>query len=187
MCCRRSCTTALARPRKVAPAGRKLGLVHWIFISCIIWSMTQASLPPSCQILLWRTAIFLVFLVLHLGYEVVCELVTQAFGNLDNLSRWRQVDSNPAPHACAPCAGMMSYPNSRRPMTVWYESSVISILTPSPSTGHISALRCRLLEILGALQSSQWVLFSNWIYSHLFVLVRSRAQVFLPSLRSSHS
>ena len=78
VCCRRSCTTALAHPRKVAPAGRKLGLVHWIFISCVIWSMTQASLPPLCQILLWCTVIFLVFLVLHLGYEVLCELVTQA-------------------------------------------------------------------------------------------------------------
>ena len=77
-CCRRSCTTALACPRKVALAGRKLGLVHWIFIRCVIWSMIQASLPPLCQILLWHTAIFLVFLVLHLGYEVVCELVTQA-------------------------------------------------------------------------------------------------------------
>ena len=88
---------------------------------------------------------------------------------------------------CAPRTGMMSYPNSRRPTTVWYESSVISILTPSPSTRHISALRCRLLEILGALQSSQWVLFSYWIYGHLFILIRSRAQVFLPSLCSSHS
>ena len=105
-----------------------------------------------------------------------------SFGNLDNLSRWRQVDSNPAPHACAPCAGMMSYPNSRRPTTVWYESSVISILTPSPSTGHISALRCRLLEILGALQSSQWVLFSNdWIYRSL-IRTRTVARSGFPPL-----
>ena len=110
-----------------------------------------------------------------------------SFGNLDNLSRWRQVDSNPAPHACAPCAGMMSYPNGCRLMTVWYESSVISILTPSPSTGHISALRCRLLEILGALQSFQWVISSDWIHSHSFILVRSCTQVFLPSLCSLHS
>ena len=72
VCCRRSCTTALAHPRKVATDGRKLGLIHWILISCIIRSMTQASLPLSCQILLWCTAIFLVFLVLHLGYEVIC-------------------------------------------------------------------------------------------------------------------
>ena len=85
-------------------------------------------------------------LVLPLGYKVICELV------------------NPAPQACTPCAGMMSYPNSHRLTTVWYELSAISILTPSPSTGHISALRCRLLEILGAFQSSQWVLFSDWIY-----------------------
>ena len=60
-CCRRSCTTALACPRKVAPAGRKLGLVHWILISCIIWTIAQASLPPSCQMLLWHIVIFLVF------------------------------------------------------------------------------------------------------------------------------
>ena len=73
-----SCTTALARPKKVAPAGRKLGLIHWILISCIVWSITQASLPPLCQILLWCTVIFVVFLVLHLGYEIICELVTQA-------------------------------------------------------------------------------------------------------------
>ena len=110
-----------------------------------------------------------------------------SFGKLDNLSRWRQVDSNPAPHACAPYAGMMSYPNSRWPTTVWYESSVISILTLSPSTGHISALRCRLLEILGVLQSSQWVIFSYWIHGHSFLFVQSRAQVFLPLLRISYS
>ena len=88
---------------------------------------------------------------------------------------------------CAPRAGMISYPNSRRLTTMWYESSVISILTPSPSTGHISALRYRPLEILGALQSFQWVLFSDWIHGHSFILIRSCAQVFLPSLRSSHS
>ena len=61
VCCRRSCTTALPYPRKVAPAGRKLGLIHCILISCIIWSMTQASLPLPCQILLRCTMIFLVF------------------------------------------------------------------------------------------------------------------------------
>ena len=84
-----------------------------------------------------------------------------SFGNLDNLGRWRQADSNPAPRACSPCAGMMSYPNSHQPTTVWYESSVIFMLNPSPSTGHISALRCRLLEILGALRSSQWLIFNK--------------------------
>ena len=146
-----SCTTALAHPGKVAPVGRKLGLVHWILISCVIWSMTQASLPPSCQILLQCTVIFLVHFGLASWIWSYMWTSDTSFRNLDKLSRWWQVDSNPAPHACTPYAGMVWYPNSHRLMIVWYESSVISIVTPSPSAGHISALRCRLLEILGAL------------------------------------
>ena len=35
-CCSRTYTIALAYPRKVASAGRKLGLVHWILSSCVI-------------------------------------------------------------------------------------------------------------------------------------------------------
>ena len=110
-----------------------------------------------------------------------------SFRNSEKLSRCRQVDSNPEPHACAPCSGMISCPNIRRLTTMWYKSSVISILAPSPSTGHISALTCQPLEILGVLQSSHWVIFSYWIHYHSLVLVQSRVQVFLPSLHSSHS
>ena len=92
-----------------------------------------------------------------------------SFSNLDKLSRWQQVDSNPAPYTCAPHTGMMSYQNNCRPMIVWYELSVISILTPSPLTGYILSLRCQLLEILDALQAhSEYYLVIRSIDTNLY-------------------
>ena len=83
---KRSCTTALACPRKVVPAGKKLSLAHWILISCIIWSMDQASLAPLCQILPRCTVIFLVswscLLDIKLYVNLWHKLVEGCYGRL---------------------------------------------------------------------------------------------------------
>ena len=86
ICCRRSCTTALAHLRKVTPAERKLGLAHWVLISYIICSMDQASLPLSCQFLPRYTAIFLVFWSCLLDMKLYVNLWHKLW-KLDILSR----------------------------------------------------------------------------------------------------